>query len=180
MFGDIESNPMGWKKMSVGDLSTEKLSYGVAASAKEYDGKIRYVRITDIDDSGRLGKDFVSPSEYSDQHILNPGEILFARSGSVEKTYQCRESDGFCIYAGYLIRFIPNKNIIDPEFAFQETKTEYYLDFVNKAKRGATQANINAKQFGSLQFIVPPMNLQREFVDFAKQVDKSKFSKRSS
>ena len=53
------------------DLSLNKLEYGSGAAACEYDGYIRYVRITDIDDEGNLGTDIVSPNRIESKYLLN-------------------------------------------------------------------------------------------------------------
>lgn len=41
--------------------------------------------------------------------------------------------------------------------------------------RGAVVNNLNKDLVGALDFIVPPIELQNEFVEFVEQVDKSKF-----
>ena len=39
-----------WEQCKLGDLS-ESLNYGLNASASEFDGENKYIRITDIDDN---------------------------------------------------------------------------------------------------------------------------------
>ena len=64
------------------DISLSKLEYGSGAAACEYDGKTRYVRITDIGNEGNLGTDIVSPNSVDDKYLLNDGDVLFARTGA--------------------------------------------------------------------------------------------------
>ncbi|MEJ9371045.1 restriction endonuclease subunit S, partial [Schinkia azotoformans] len=176
MFGDPLENPFGWEQVTLKDISKGKLSYGSGASATTYDGKTRYVRITDITDSGELNDDIKSPSIYEAIHALNEGDILFARSGAtVGKTYCHNEKYGKCIYAGYLIRLIPDKEKVLPEYVFHYTKTDYYNNFVAINKRTVAQPNINAKQYGDLVICVPPLEIQNRFVELIHQTDKSKF-----
>ena len=47
------------------------------------------------------------------------------------------------------------------------------------SKRGGVQKNVNAKQLSAIPIPLPPMDLQKEFVDFVHQVDKSKVIKES-
>lgn len=177
MFGDPLENPFGWEQVTLKDISKGKLSYGSGASATTYDGKTRYVRITDITDSGELNDDIKSPSIYEAIHALNEGDILFARSGAtVGKTYCHNEKYGKCIYAGYLIRLIPDKEKVLPEYVFHYTKTDYYNNFVAINKRTVAQPNINAKQYGDLVICVPPLEIQNRFVELIHQTDKSKLS----
>lgn len=175
MFGDPVENPYNWEKTTLKDVATEQLSYGSGASAIDYDGKYRYIRITDIKKDGSLGDDIKSASEIDEKYILNDGDILFARSGaSVGKTFYYSNKFGSCIYAGYLIRFIPNKNKVLPEYIFNYTKTEYYLSFINNAQRIVAQPNINAQQYGNLIISIPPIDLQNKFATFVQHVDELK------
>ena len=176
MFGSVQSNVHGWEIKTIDELSQVPLSYGSQASAIDYDGNIRYVRITDISDDGTLNHDVKSPSIVDKKYFLDEGDILFARSGATAgKTYIYHEKDGQCIYAGYLIRMKPDSSVIDPDFMYHFTSTADYISFVEESRRGAAQPNINAKQYGSVEVIVPPLDLQKKFVSFVKQVDKSKF-----
>ena len=173
MFGDPNNSIYETRNLS--DLSEHKLSYGSGASAVDFDGKIRYVRITDIKDDGELQDDKVSPNVFDDKYTLNDGDILFARSGAtVGKTYQYKQKDGKAIYAGYLIRFIPNRNIVLPSYIFGYTKTNYYKAFISASAQAVAQPNINAQQFGALKVPIPPLTLQQEFAEKIEAIEKQK------
>ena len=177
MFGDPVENEKGWPLSTLLDISTGKLSYGSGASAIDYDGKIRYIRITDIDDNGSLRGEAASPSDYSDKYLLRDGDILFARTGAtVGKTYLHKKENGNCIYAGYLIRLVPNKDLVLPEYVFGFTKTLYYKRFVALAQKAVAQPNINAEQYGSLLIVVPPISLQQAFATKIEAIERQKVS----
>ena len=182
MFGDPVINPFGWEQVTLKEVAVGKLSYGSGASATEYDGKCRYIRITDITDSGELNNDVKSPDKYDEKYLLQEGDILFARSGAtVGKTFRySEEKHGKGLYAGYLIRLIPNKEKVIPDYVFYYTKTEYYASFVKKAQRAVAQPNINAQEYGDLTICVPPISLQKEFMEFVEQVTKLKFEVQKS
>ena len=146
----------GWEEKKLGDLGIGKMSYGSATPAKEYDNKVRYVRITDIDDTGNLHDDYKSPNIIDKKYLLEEGDLLFARTGAtVGKTYLYKEEDGTCLYAGYLIRLRINKSIIHPQYLFYCTKTSNYWDFIKKSQRVAAQPNINAEQYSNYTIIYP-------------------------
>lgn len=175
MFGDPVTNPMGWDKTTLNNIAKGKLTYGSGASAVKYDGVIRYIRITDISNNGKLNENVVSASEYDEKYILNDGDILFARSGAtVGKTLLYRENLGKCIYAGYLIRLIPNPKYVVPDYVFAFTKTDYYMKFIEFNMKVVAQPNINAQQYGNLQICLPPLPLQTQFADFVEQVEQQK------
>ena len=179
IFDDPGRNAMNWEKRTLNDISLRKGEYGSGASAIDYlSGYPRYIRITDINDNGKLNDNKVTVENLSEyeKYKLNDGDILFARTGAtVGKTYRYKKSDGECLFAGYLIRFTPNLNIINPDFLFAFTKTSFYKSWVDAKQNTVAQPNINAKQYGEeLEVILPPMELQNEFADFVKQVDKIK------
>ncbi len=175
MFGDPSHNDKDWDIKLLKDISKDKLSYGSGASAVAYDGQLRYIRITDIDDFGELKDDVVSPSVFDEKYLLNDGDILFARSGAtVGKTYCHNYKYGNCIYAGYLIRLIPNRDIVLPSYVFGYTKTPYYRSFVEGAQRAVAQPNINAKQYGDLKICVPPLALQQQFAEKIQAIEAQK------
>lgn len=175
MFGDPVENDKGWEVKKLGELSKFKLSYGSGASAIPYDGYVRYVRITDITDSGKLNDDKVSPSFLDEKYLLNDGDILFARSGAtVGKTYLYDRRDGKAIYAGYLIRFIPDTAYLLPSYIFRYTKTGFYKAFIKNSAQTVAQPNINAQQYSSLDVLLPPLPLQQEFAKKIETIEKQK------
>ena len=177
MFGDVVINSKNWEQATLKNVAIGKLTYGSGASAINFNGKIRYIRITDISNDGELNDDIKSPSICDNKYLLNDGDILFARSGAtVGKTF-CfnKKRYGEAIYAGYLIRMIPDKKRVLPIYVFYYTKTDYYMSFISKAQKAVAQPNINAQEYGDLKICVPPIELQQRFVDFVKQTDKSKF-----
>lgn len=175
MFGDPVTNEKGWETSTIDTISTEKLSYGSGASAVEYDGQTRYIRITDINDLGDLNEDVKSPSEIDDKYLLKEGDILFARSGAtVGKTYCHNEKNGRCIYAGYLIKMRPNTSKVLPKYIFYYTKSEYYKAFIRNAQNAVAQPNINAKQYGALIIPIPPLPLQQAFAEKVEAIERQK------
>lgn len=175
MFGDPVTNDKRWEIKTIAEVSKQKLSYGSGASAIEYDGLTRYVRITDINDNGSLNVKIVSPSEISEKYNLTDGDILFARSGAtVGKTLRYRNSFGKCIYAGYLIRLIPNECLIFPDYVYYFTKTDYYKGFIESNMKTVAQPNINAQQYGQLKICVPPLTLQTQFSEIVTKIEEQK------
>ena len=175
MFGDPVVNEKGWEVKKLGELCVSKLKYGSGASAVDFDGNIRYVRITDINEDGTLNNDIKSPNIVDDEYLLNVGDIVFARSGAtVGKTYLHRKNNIKCLYAGYLIKATLNTKMVLPIYVFQFTQSKYYKDWVNLNARAVAQPNINAKQYGDLQIPLPPLTLQQLFVQRIELIEQQK------
>ena len=166
----------GYPIKTLNEVALEKGEYGAQSASTKYDKmRPRYVRITDINEDGTLNDDVVSSSNVDDdkQYKLTEGDFLFARMGAtVGKTYVFIA--GNQIFAGYLIRYKLNKELISPRYLFWYTKTKYYENWVRQNQSGAAQPGINAKKYGGLQIPVPPIELQKEFSRFVEQTDKSK------
>lgn len=174
MFGDPATNPNRWPTKTLGEVTIGKPQYGANASAVEWSkGKPRYVRITDITEDGSLLKTGVMSLDLNEwePYRLVPGDLLFARSGNtVGKTYLYRVEDGLCAYAGYLIRFKPNRNLVEPWYLFALTRTDYYRSWVEARKRVAGQPNINGQEYASLRIPFPPLPLQQRFARMTEDI----------
>ena len=159
-------------------VSLGKGEYGAQSASVEYnESRPRYVRITDINDDGTLNNDLVCSANVSDdlEYKLEYGDFCFARMGAtVGKTYAFKE--GNQIYAGYLIRYKLNMNLIKPEYLYAYTTLDEYKSWVLLNQSGAAQPGINAKKYSSLQMPLAPINEQVSFVEFCNQLDKSKFA----
>lgn len=170
--GSVKASP----KKRLGDCLSEKPMYGTSASAKAYaSGSPRYVRITDIDDEGRLNKsDIVSADLDSyDSYILREDDFLFARTGNtVGKTYLYKQNDGFCIYAGYLIRFRVDKNILLPEFLHAFTHSSLYEDFKKNTVKVGAQPNINSEEYQNMWVPVPSIIEQEKIAANVHKIKK--------
>ena len=164
-----------WEQRKLGDVA-EQLEYGLNASATEYDGLNKYIRITDIDDKNRkFDKGAItSPNielHSSDNYLLREGDILFARTGaSVGKTYIYDINDGKVYYAGFLIRARINSNT-NSDFIFQNTLTKKYYNFVRITSQRSGQPGINANEYKNYKISMPQIDEQDSISDFLKTLD---------
>ena len=172
----------GYPTKTVDEVSLTKGEYGAQSASVEYDPtRPRYVRITDINDDGTLNDDVVASINPADdeQYKLVYGDFMFARMGAtVGKTYAFIE--GNQIFAGYLIRYRLNREIINPRYLFWYTRLDEYWNWVKLNQSGAAQPGINAKKYGSLQIPLPPIDEQEQFATFVEQTDKSKLAVKQS
>ncbi|WP_315375050.1 restriction endonuclease subunit S [uncultured Streptococcus sp.] len=143
-----------WFKDCLSKVS-KSIEYGLNASAKDYDGIHKYLRITDIDESSRLfltdklsSPDVNFTIEDFENYKLQKNDLLFARTGaSVGKTYLYRESDGEVYYAGFLIR-ARLCDSFDGNFVFQQTLTDKYKQFIEITSQRSGQPGVNGKEYG--------------------------------
>lgn len=164
-----------WEQRKLSDIS-DSFEYGLNAAATEYDGKHKYIRITDIDDTTHLflQDNLTSPDidfSNADDYLLQEGDILFARTGaSVGKTYIYRRSDGMLYFAGFLIR-AKIKSDYDADFVFQNTLTDNYDSYIRITSQRSGQPGVNAQEYGNFEISVPKLAEQQKIGAYFSQLD---------
>lgn len=164
-----------WEKVKLKDV-TESIEYGLNASAKEFDGENKYIRITDIDDVSRKFKEdsLTSPDtnvSECDNYLLCEKDILFARTGaSVGKTYLYDRKDGKVYFAGFLIR-ARIKEKIDSKFIFQNTLTARFTQYVKVTSQRSGQPGVNGKEYGEYELYLPKYEEQQTIGTYFSNLD---------
>jgi restriction endonuclease S subunit len=156
--------PEHWEARRLKFLAAEPLKYGANEAAELDDKELpRFVRITDVNEDGTLRDEtFRSiPKETAEPYLLKDGDILLARSGAtVGKSFQYSESWGVAAFAGYLIRFRLDSELLHPRFACHFFRTKAYWDWINSSLIQATIQNVSAEKYANLLFPLPPKEEQ--------------------
>ena len=110
---------------------------------------------------------------------LSGGEIIIVRSG-VNAGDTCIVTDEYIgQYAGYDMILVLSSDL-HPVFFNTLINTEYMDKVVKPLTRRAAQPHLNSEQTQRLPIIEVPFELQEQFADFVKQVDKSRFDIKKS
>ncbi|MFW5687628.1 MAG: restriction endonuclease subunit S [Bacteroidota bacterium] len=156
-FGNISNE---WRIAKLKECLSEKPKYGIGAAAIDYNQNyLTYLRITDISDEGRLIKEDLKSVDHpqSNNYILQPGEIVFARTGaSVGKSYLYNSKDGKLVYAGFLIKVKPDPQILLPEYLKHFVSTKYYWNWILFNSMRSGQPGINSREVQTLRIPLPP------------------------
>ena len=166
--------PKTWKKIKLIDATFDKPKYGANVAASSYDPQLpRYVRITDINCNGTLkNNDLRSISvKEGEDYMLYENDIVFARTGSVGRTYLHNKKNGMCAFASYLIRFRLKQTILDPEFLFQYTHSDEYWRWLMHIHTIGVQPNVNARLYSKMPIIIPQINEQRKIASILSNID---------
>ena len=179
MFGEPILNEKGWNMVTIGDIVTE-VKYGTSKPAVE-GGKYPYLRMNNLTYDGHLDltnlKMIEIPDSEIEKCIVHRGDVLFNRTNSIELVGKTCvfDKDEDMVIAGYIIR-VRLKSIMLPIVLSYFMNTDALKKKLrNMAKGAVNQANINAQEFKSINIYLPPIELQTQFADFVKQVDKSRF-----
>lgn len=174
-FGKV---PLGWEVKKLKDVCICGGQYGANASAVDFvEGKPRYIRITDIDDLGNLieeNKAGIEKDKVKD-YLLKDNDFLFARTGdTVGKSLLYKEEMGLSAYAGYLIKFTFNEELILAEYFNLVAKSDIFEAFKVAMQRVGAKPNINSREYGSFRFpLSNDINEQQLIFEQAKPINES-------
>ena len=174
--------PVGWEVKRLKDICLNSGDYGANASAIDYDEtKPRFIRITDIDDFGQLmdeGKASMA-GDNTTKYMLEEDDFLYARTGdTVGKSLLYKKEMGPAVYAGYLIKFTFDKNLVMPDYFDLIAKSEFFEAFKVAMKRVGAKPNINSREYCSFKFLLPSdTKEQKEIYSKFANIDKSQKSK---
>lgn len=160
--------PDGWCVKKLGDLCVSSPDYGLNLPAIPLNKKFPlYLRITDIDEMGYyLNQGNVSVEYNNVDKILNDGDFLFARTGAtVGKTFLYKDVGKKIAFAGYLIRFIPDKNKIIPYYLSLSCQIKTYWDWIDTYKARSGQPGVNAEEYSTYPILLPPLPEQEKIAD---------------
>lgn len=123
---------------------------------------------------------YISKQDYdkfNTRSKVNYGDILMPMIGTIGKPMIVNITDDeidFAIKNVALIKFLDNsqvtniyiKNLLD---------SDYFENAILQNKRGGTQKFIALSDIRKMQIEIPPIELQNQFADIVKQIDKQKF-----
>lgn len=178
LFGVYPLNPKGWETATIRDIVTD-VRYGSSRPAVD-GGKYPYLRMNNITYGGELDltdtKRIDIPDNELDKCTVRRGDVLFNRTNSKELVGKTcvYNRDEMMVLAGFVIRVRVTERIL-PEFLSAFLNTDFSKRILlGMCKAAIGQANINAQEMQDIGIYLPPTELQRQFVQFKEQTDKSK------
>ena len=183
MFGDPTTNLKGWDEIAL----SKKLNVigGYAFRSNQFD-EISGIPILRI---GNINAGFFKPinlvywkeDDNLQRYAVYPGDLVMSLTGTVGKD----DYGNVCILGNdYEMYYLNQRNA---KLEIKEGLDKYYLSNLLKFEqirkrltgisRGVRQANISNKDILNLVVPVPTIELQKQFADFVRRTDKSKFVK---
>lgn len=147
------------------------IQYGYTDSAKDK-GNAVFIRITDINENGKFKDNFVYiniDDKELNKFKLFKGDILVARSGATAGKVALFDLDLISVFASYLIRIQPNKEI-DSSFLFYFCHSPKYWEQLNSIKVGGAQPNVNATNLKEIKIAIPPPKTQQKVVSYLDEI----------
>ena len=180
MFGDINLNNKGWTKQPLGELCTIVRGGSPRPIDKFLGGDVPWIKIGDATEGDNVylysTKEHIIEEGVSKSRLVKAGSLIFANCGVSLGFARIITFDG-CIHDGWLaMEDIDSR--LDKIFLLQALNqmTQHFREIAP----AGTQPNLNTSIMKAYKQIIPPMQLQKEYIAFVAQVDKSKLAVQKS
>jgi type I restriction enzyme S subunit len=178
MFGEPETNPMGWEVGTIENICA-KITDGEHVTPKRVENGIYLLSARNIlnhtisvDDV-----DYIDENEYAriaKRIVPTEGDILISCSGSVGRVAQIPQN-----FKCQMVRSVAilqlDKAAANPTYVEYFIETDYLQRQIQRSINQSSQANLFQGKIKLLAIPLPSLDLQNRFADFVRQVDKSKF-----
>jgi type I restriction enzyme S subunit len=174
MFGDINVNDKGWDIQQLGELCTIVRGGSPRPIEKYLGGDVPWIKIGDatVGESIYLNstKEHIIQEGMQKSRLVKAGSLIFANCGVSLGFARIITFDG-CIHDGWLAMEDIDERL-NKIFLLQSLNhmTEHFRHIAP----AGTQPNLNTAIMKAYKQVIPPMELQNEFITFVQQVDKSK------
>ncbi len=182
MFGDPVTNPKGWEVIKLGSCC--RFQGGFAFKSEDYcDSGIPLVKITNVhfenidwSDVSYVPADFLdTKAEFAlkDEDLVMAMTRPIIKSLNAVKVVEVKEMDLPCLLNQRVGRFIDYENSFKKHFLKYLLYSDFFMNKVEKLCSVALQPNISAKQIEAITCYIPPIELQDEFSQIAKQIEQT-------
>ena len=174
LFGDINANEREWNVQPLGELCTIVRGGSPRPIEKYLGGDIPWIKIGDATDGESIylhsTKEHIIQAGVQKSRMVKSGSLIFANCGVSLGFARIITFDG-CIHDGWLAMEDIDERL-DKVFLLQSLNqmTEHF----RRIAPAGTQPNLNTAIMKAYKQIVPPLELQKEFIAFVEQTDKSK------
>lgn len=182
MFGDMQSNVYDWPVKTFEDIS-EVVTDGEHSTPKRQKNGVCLLSARNIKNHALdlTDVDYIGEEEYrriAKRIVPQEGDVLISCSGTIGRCCVVPPDVKFqMVRSAALIRF---RDFIDPTYAEWLILSDDVQNQINRAATQSSQANLFQGRIKKLRGLIPPLSLQKKFVDFVHQVDKLKFETQQS
>ena len=184
MFGDVMHNDRKWECKQFSDITTSRL--GKMLDAKHQTGTCKYPYLANFNVQWfRFELDNLNEMDFNEkdreEFCLEDGDLLVCEGGEIGRCAVWHNQVKKCFFQKALHRVRCNQDIILPDYLawwFKYNCENGGFAAIEGAK--ATISHLTGVKMKMLDVTVPAIELQEQFADFIKQVDKSKVIKLSN
>lgn len=181
MFGDPVTNSKGWKSGTIDDVAIPEKGavrcgpFGTQLKVHELVAEgIPLLGIENVHDDEFISDStkFLTPDKAEDLKAFSvqSGDVLITRMGTIGRACVVPENLGEARISYHLFRVRVDQSKCLPEFLSSTiSHSGTFLGQLNKLAHGAIMSGLNTSILKEVKFLIPPIDLQRSFVDLTKQ-----------
>ena len=174
LFGDINTNDKKWDSQPLGELCTIVRGGSPRPIESFLGGDVPWIKIGDATNGDNsylhATKEHIIQDGVKKSRMVKSGSLIFANCGVSLGFARIITFDG-CIHDGWLAMEDIDVRL-DKVFLLQALNQ--MTDHFRKIAPAGTQPNLNTAIMKAFIQIIPPMELQKEYIAFVEQTDKSK------
>ena len=181
LFGDSENNNKHWLVYKLDELCDVGSSKRIYQEEQTSEG-IPFWRISDLVNKMDVGYAnsglFISQEKYDElkekEQVPVAGDILVTSRGTLGRCYIISKTDKFYFQDGMISWLSKYKHGITPLYIKHLFMTSGLIRQINGMQAGSTVAYLSITMLKKLDIMLPDPDVQLQFEEFVKQVDKSK------
>lgn len=181
-FGDPITNPKGWPVMQLQDIVSDdcSISYGIVKPGDDVPDGVPVFRPVDIvgkkPEITELKRTSKAISDQYKRTLLTGRELLLTVRANIGDT--CIIGDEFkgCNVGRGIVPIRVKEDLMSLEFLKCQMDFDTMHDYIQSLSKGITLIQLNMEDLRKIAFIVPPVDLQKEYLSIVRQSDKSKLS----
>ena len=172
MFGDLKTNSKGWKIVGFKDCAD--IDTNMVHNFEGYEN-YPHIGIDSIEkETGQLVgyRTIAEDGVISGKYLFTPKHIIYSKIRPNLNKVAMPEFDGLCSADAYPI--LVKEGICNREYFGYTLRSNYFLDYILAFSNRTNLPKVNKSQVEGFTLPLPPIEVQNQFADFVKQVDKSK------
>lgn len=185
LFGDPMDNQKGWDKVNISAVVGGKVSNGFFAKRDDYcdDGNVKVLGVAHVVNRMYSNTEGLPKTHGTEADIakygVKYGDMLFCRSSLVaagigKASIVPKNVPSNVLFECHVIRLPLDLTKCVPEFMQVLSTMEYFRNQVIAQSKTATMTTIGQDGILKTDIILPPMEIQKKFLAFVEQTDKSK------
>lgn len=186
LFGDIGAEDYNYETRKLGEVAYVGSSHRVFTNEFVSEG-VPFYRGTEIGElaNGQKPSDpfYISQEHYlrlaSDETKPQIGDLLMPSICNKGQVWMVDTNDPFYYKDGRVLSISADRSIYDMKYLQYFMKEKTLIEYP-KMGSGSTFAEFKIFLLKDMDILTPPMEIQRQFSDFVKQVDKSKVAVQKS
>lgn len=191
VFGDPVINPKGWDEINISEIINGKVSNGFFAKRDDYttDGNVSVLGVANVVNRMYSQCENLPKTNGTENDIkkfqIQYGDLLFCRSSLVAEgigkaSVVPQNVPQGVLFECHVIRLPLNLEKCIPEYVQMLTTTDYYRNQIRAQAKTATMTTIGQDGILKTNILLPPLELQKQFLQFVQQTDKLKSTTQQS